>query len=57
MDRNQTQTTQTETEQVLQQAQKLASDLTSARLNGLTDERIATLNRDAKALCRQIRQG
>ena len=49
--------TQTQTDRILQQAQKLASDLDSARLHGLTDERLGAINRGAKELQRLVRQG
>ena len=56
MDHIQTQTTQIEPAQVFQQAQQLASELDSARLEGLTDERLEAINRGAKGLHRLIQQ-
>ena len=43
-------------EKIRQQLLKLASDLDSARQNGLTDENLDQLNREAKELQRLVRQ-
>ena len=45
-----------QTERIQQQLQKLVSELDSARLQGLTDEKLEALNRDARELQRLVRQ-
>ena len=45
-----------QTERIQQQLQKLVSEFDSARLHGLTDERLEALNQDGKELQRLVRQ-
>ena len=47
---------QTQIDPIRQKLLKLASDLDSARQNGLTDETLDQLNRDAKELQRLVRR-